>query len=556
MMKELGKLNVGLRQIEEFNIGLITKLRSEKMREKGEEITRKQVKSAMEIKLRDEERYHEEKERERNEKRREIRKKLVNNSRPYRALMRDLRDLAEKVKEDYRLKYSSKLSHLKEIFREEEESKIDKVPEGLKDYDRLSVFDRGRYEDIEIGEEEILVVSEGVELSDDERAVLRLHTKFSVIQFLQENGFEFEQELAYAKIRMERRRDLEEAANEKEDLSGSKEGEEEPPLLDEEEKREEEEAKLRQTFNPIEKVFDDRKRRVTDLQECTRVTLPKPLPVVEEALIEIRRDIHDRIYYEHLRDFTKMGEQIANMTEEEIRGLKSILKRIRAGELLVIKTDKSGRFCIVTVEDYLHMGKVHTDKDVMIGRVKVIEIEKTLNGHAISWVKIFNSGQDHGHGDRIMSSKVTRSENKADLYVLFKDHKPGGKTRPVVTGCTSNTRGLSNTVSNLLESFANSNDDMFESISGEDMLSKSKTNNILAKKIIEKWLARRLEKMKKNCNTCNLEEVMRSCKKCGENKDKNGELERKRLVECKNLPEGTSRVRKFQKETPAYHTGH
>ena len=150
MMKELGKLNVGLRQIEEFNIGLISKLRSEKMREKGEEITRKQVKSAMEIKLRDEERYHEEKERERNEKRREIRKKLVNNSRPYRALMRDLRDLAEKVKEDYRLKYSSKLSHLKEIFREEEESKIDKVPEGLKDYDRLSVFDRGRYEDIEI----------------------------------------------------------------------------------------------------------------------------------------------------------------------------------------------------------------------------------------------------------------------------------------------------------------------------------------------------------------------------------------------------------------------
>ena len=80
-------------------------------------------------------------------------------------------------------------------------------------------------------------MSEGVELSDDEREVLRLHTKFSVIQFLQENGFEFEQELAYAKIRMERRRDLEEAANEKEDLSGSKEGEEEPPLLDEEEKR-------------------------------------------------------------------------------------------------------------------------------------------------------------------------------------------------------------------------------------------------------------------------------------------------------------------------------
>ena len=98
---------------------------------------------------------------------------------------------------------------------------------------------------------------------------------------------------------------------------------------------------------------------------------------------------------------------------------------------------------MVSVEDYLKIGNVHTDSDKEIPREQIIEIEKTLNGHAICWVKIFNTGQDHGHIERVMSSKTTRSENKAYMYVLYKDHKKESmKTRPVVTGCTSNTRGL------------------------------------------------------------------------------------------------------------------
>ena len=143
---------------------------------------------------------------------------------------------------------------------------------------------------------------------------------------------------------------------------------------------------------------------------------------------------------------------------------------------------------ITTVEDYKKLGMKHTEKDKKIGRVEIIEIEKNLNGHSIAWVKMFNSGQDHKHGERIMSSKITRSENMADLYVLLKDHKiEKWKTRPVVTGCTSDNKGLNNSVLSLLESVANSNDDPFESISGEDMLSKSKVNNAKVKEVISKW---------------------------------------------------------------------
>ena len=117
-----------------------------------------------------------------------------------------------------------------------------------------------------------------------------------------------------------------------------------------------------------------------------------------------------------------------------------------------------------------------------------METERLLNAHSVSWCKIWSSGEDHKHADRIMSSKMSSSQNLATLYPLYKDHKKvTGKTRPVVTGCTSDTRGLSNSVSTFLESVANCSTENFESISGEDMLSKTKDYNEDIKKIRDKW---------------------------------------------------------------------
>ena len=42
-------------------------------------------------------------------------------------------------------------------------------------------------------------------------------------------------------------------------------------------------------YNPKDKEYDSRKRRVTDLKEWARVTLPKPLGVDEESKIDLRR---------------------------------------------------------------------------------------------------------------------------------------------------------------------------------------------------------------------------------------------------------------------------
>ena len=82
------------------------------------------------------------------------------------------------------------------------------------------------------------------------------------------------------------------------------------------------------------------------------------------------------------------------------------------------------------------------------------------------------------------------------MYVMVKDHKKDGSTRPVVTGCSSNTRGRSNTVSDFLESVANSIPDAYEVISSEDYLARVERANAEARKMIEEGRAHKIKKMR------------------------------------------------------------
>ena len=123
---------------------------------------------------------------------------------------------------------------------------------------------------------------------------------------------------------------------------------------------------------------------------------------------------------------------------------------------MITMTDKSSKLCIMSRDDYLKLGKDHVKKDTEIGRAEVQRREKILNLHSLSWIKMWRTGGDHDHGDRIRQSKTANSENRAYLYLSYKDHKKvEGKTRPIATGCTSNTLALSNSVSSLIESLAN-----------------------------------------------------------------------------------------------------
>ena len=55
------------------------------------------------------------------------------------------------------------------------------------------------------------------------------------------------------------------------------------------------------------------------------------------------------------------------MTEAQLKGLKSLKKRVKEGQIVICKTDKSGKFGVASLEAYKQMGEVHTRGDEEIG---------------------------------------------------------------------------------------------------------------------------------------------------------------------------------------------
>ena len=109
---------------------------------------------------------------------------------------------------------------------------------------------------------------------------------------------------------------------------------------------------------------------------------------------------------------------------------------------------------------------------------------------------MWGSGDDHNHRDRIIDSKVLSSEQLADMYLMYKDHKEKRASRPVVTGCNSNTRGFSNSVSDLLESVNKAKEGPYEVISGDDMLAKVENYNKEAEEIMKEGREKLCRKMR------------------------------------------------------------
>ena len=152
----------------------------------------------------------------------------------------------------------------------------------------------GCFNSLSISDAEVEVPIVGnVKLDEDELSVLKLPPDFAILDKLTEEEFCLETEMSMTKLRWEKRKQMEDNV----------EGEVVTKEVEEErEKNEEEEAKTRQIYNPVEKILDLRKRRVTDMKENSKVYLPKPLPVIEEANIAIRRDKYEQTFKDFVEE--------------------------------------------------------------------------------------------------------------------------------------------------------------------------------------------------------------------------------------------------------------
>ena len=65
----------------------------------------------------------------------------------------------------------------------------------------------------------------------------------------------------------------------------------------------------------------------------------------------------------------------SNLTPAELRGLKSLKKWIKSGELLVVDTDKSKKFAVMSQKQYFEAGLSHANKDLEIEHHQVKKLE-------------------------------------------------------------------------------------------------------------------------------------------------------------------------------------
>ena len=382
---------------------------------------------------------------------------------------RELRELEKKsriLRGDLKEKNEQKVKHLVRKFKPD----CNKLPSIISKYSRATIFKSVR-DDCEAEKEEKPVLQKpliygDINIDEDETAALLLDPKFAVFNSLSEEEFEVEIESCLTKMKWN-----------KMSRSGNCEDEKER------EDMELEEAESREVYDSVDKTFNMRKQRVTDLKHNAYVIFPKPQPLEYEALLEIRRQKLAEVFKKYVTEnCDEKGRQLSNLTRQQARGLKKLKKRVTEGELIVAGTDKSGKLCVMPKEMYMEAGEVHTSKDRVVSEKLVHETQKKLNGHVSMWIKCLQMGENWDHRDRLRETQINHSDLVAPMYLQVKDHKKYSgsgppPTRPVCGAVNGMDVHLSNILSPIIEAVADEQKDKKEVISTDDSLSRIDTFN-------------------------------------------------------------------------------
>ena len=327
-----------------------------------------------------------------------------------------IRDEVGRLRLDIRKDHKNQIREIRMDVKKKERDLA--LPKELKRYSGAKVFSKDASKVFKPGEV-MGPVTVGMEenlLDMDEVAVLKRGPKFCCRRVLCRERYLIEMEKCYCKIRWSER---DKDPNDKDDIKN--ETKEERVERERVEKAAEEEA-IRNllVFDQDAMEVDYRKKRATSCKHNTDVKLPGPLTPAQEQEIECRRVEWLKVFDDFMSEFTdEKGIQESNLTIQEARGLKKLQKRVKEGSLVVVKTDKSGRFAIMSMVEYERAGLVHTSKDVEVDLAFLQENQRRINGYISMLCKIFKIGEAHNHKDRVRSLKITLSLSVAPMYLLF-----------------------------------------------------------------------------------------------------------------------------------------
>ena len=128
MMVELRRMNIGFGDMENFDIAINSKFRSkyyrERVNDKGSQSNI--VREAMQIIVRDEEKYLTELYKQREKMRKDLARIHSKNSRTYRRILKTLKIEANKISQEMTHKYKNKIEHLRRKYREDDIDRIKK----------------------------------------------------------------------------------------------------------------------------------------------------------------------------------------------------------------------------------------------------------------------------------------------------------------------------------------------------------------------------------------------------------------------------------------------
>merc|ERR1711888_131401 len=118
----------------------------------------------------------------------------------------------------------------------------------------------------------------------------------------------------------------------------------------------------RQVYDVESKTMSFAGRKATDCVTNTHIYLPKAAPIKKETTIQMKKD-H---IMEVAKEFNQMRRTGSTLTWEEKDGLKSLSRRTKDNEIVVVESDKSGKFSIMKQETYLEAGDEHVQGDKVL----------------------------------------------------------------------------------------------------------------------------------------------------------------------------------------------
>ena len=226
-------------------------------------------------------------------------------------------------------------------------------------------------------------------------------------------------------------------------------------------RRKEREADNREPYNRERKKVNFTRTRATSLLCNKTITMPAPAPEHQEMKIQGEQiDLIEAWDFHMLEHKDENGRYVGanNLSKEEALGRREIQQGIKEKNWKLYMTDKSGKLCLDTEENFLKSMEEHYVGEQEVTMRVVKESEGQLNNHSKAWASILNLGGAAGEGQsvRIKQALMVHDSPVPVMLGLRKDHKRcddpigGPPLRPLMNGKIGPNAPLANLIARVL----------------------------------------------------------------------------------------------------------